>query len=35
VNQDITKVLSDFPITRKFVKHVIGLGLIIENIFNF
>lgn len=35
VNQDIQKILNYYPITRQFVKHVIALGLIIENIFNF
>ena len=35
VNQDINKVLKDFPITRQFIKHIIGLGLVLENLFDF
>ena len=35
VNQDISKVLKDFPITRQFIKHIIALGLVIENLFDF
>ena len=35
VNQKLKTVMKDYSITRKFLKHVISLGIIIENYLNF
>jgi hypothetical protein len=35
VNQKLKTVMKDYTITRQFLKHVISLGIIIENYFNF
>lgn len=35
VNQKLKTVMKDYTITRQFLKHVISLGIIIENYLNF
>ncbi len=34
INQNIKAILKDYPITQKFVKYIISLGIILENFFN-
>jgi hypothetical protein len=34
INQDVRKIFKEYPITIKFVEHVIGLGIVLENILN-
>jgi len=35
INQKLKKIMKDFTITKQFLKHVISLGIIIENYLNF
>ena len=34
INQDVKSLFKEFPITIKLVEHVIGLGIVLENVLN-